>query len=794
MKIGIDLIPLKTYSVTRGIGKYSYDLVKAIIHADRVNRYFLYNVPRQLFNHFQLENVTNAESAAQPCDTDSLDLFIFTSIFELDYDILPDPDEIRCKKAVIMFDLIPVLFWEHYIACIPDSFVSQYFTRLAFVSQFDLIFAISTTTKNDLVDILEIPREKIIVIYSGLSECFHVERSNSKQVQQIKLKYGITRDYLLSTPAFDFRKNIFGIFESFSNLSSDLIEDLDLVLVCTLTPFQKSTLLNMWKDLKLPSDHLILTNYIPTNDLVVLYDGAKMFVFPSFYEGFGIPVLEAMSRECPVVASNVSSLPEVCENAALLVNPYNSWEISSAMDTILRNENVSKTLSALGYEQCQNFSWKKVAQRTLMEFERICPESRDSLRLKAAERNKIAFFTPLGHIHSILSHSCEVLLKELALHYDIDVFIEPDSLSDIAHLTDSVRIFPHTQFDIKKHEYDLFIYWVGNSKEHSYMLKYVFKYPGIVMLQDASLTSLEEDLCTEENRTEMDYERSPDSAVGNHFFPKNIHSSKNPPCHLPIDSLNLSLNLIKEISNKNFMIIVTYEFLKRFLESADGFSNVRFIPISMPPAEMLLANNECIIRDLHLQNRVIVTVFEKIGRDRRIQVLLHSLVKIVREYSIHTVHLVLAGPIEPGIRCEIEQFIHREQLENHITFTESIPYHDMEKFYSISHICVNLCDFATSEISAILDKALMHGIPVITSNIAQYRGYPGNCVWKVDIDLNEIDTLTGFLIELVTNRELRAAMSANSIQYARKNLFSSDMLSDYVSAINQVIRYQKKYN
>jgi glycosyltransferase involved in cell wall biosynthesis len=787
MNIGIDLIPLKTYSVCRGIGKYSHDLVKELVKIDQQNQYFLFNVPDDHFQRFESQNVIVSGKEVSGSDTDNLDIFIFTSFFEWDYPISPHPSEIMCKKAVVVYDLIPILFWDHYISQLPDEMVKIYFDRLALLQHFDIIFTISNATKIDLIELLDIPSEKIVVIYSGLNEEYDKRKRNDEEIERIKEHYGIKRKYLLSTPGYDFRKNIFGIFEAFSLLPPHLIECLDLVLVCNLKPHQKRVLLNIWSELKLPVDHLILTNYIPVDDLISLYDGAELFVFPSFYEGFGIPVLESMSRGCPVVTSAVSSLPEVCESAAILTDPYVAQQTSSAIEEILNNSYVRNKLITLGYEQSKKFSWTRVIQRVLETFNNIKEGfSEKKLTQYTPPPKRIAFFTTLNPVKSGISDYSEELLKNLKKRYVIDIFIDTNYTPTNPDIVRSFDIYQHTFFESKKDQYDLVMYQVGNSKYHSYMYEYLIKYPGIVVLHDAILSYFFEALCIDEERHTLDYKKYLDCVFVNHGYNRYLQSLNIYKKKKSIDYYDLSLNFLKKIIDSNYLTIVHSEFSKRIIDTNVSFSNIHKINLGFSTSHHEMDKDE-IKSNFNLSNVVIISAFGRITRTKRIDVLLSSLAKIIREYDVKNVLLFLVGSVESDMKTEIKRLIRQNHLNEHVRITGYIPNDEFNRYYAITDICVNLRYPSSGETSVTLVNALANGLPVITSNIEQYREYPDDCVWKVDIDSDEVEELTAFLLELIRNKELRKTMSENSLNYGRENHSPEQMLSAYISDIDSII-------
>jgi hypothetical protein len=131
MKIGVDLFPLKTYSFTRGIGKYAYNLIKHLIKIDKENTFYLFNVPDAHLQEFSKKNTIVSTQQPSISDANNMDFFIITSLIELDHELTLDPSEIKCKKCLIFYDLIPIIFWENYIDALPKEMANDYFRRLS---------------------------------------------------------------------------------------------------------------------------------------------------------------------------------------------------------------------------------------------------------------------------------------------------------------------------------------------------------------------------------------------------------------------------------------------------------------------------------------------------------------------------------------------------------------------------------------------------------------------------------------------------------------------------------------
>ena len=217
------------------------------------------------------------------------------------------------------------------------------------------VLADSAATQNDLVRFYGVPKEKITVVYPGRDES--LARVDPAPV---RARYGLAPDYLLHVGTLQPRKNLTPLMDATASLRARW-PGLQLVLAGQ-PGWQAGPIL---AQARAHSDSVRLLDYVPDDDLRGLYSGARAFVFPSLYEGFGFPVLEAMACGTPVVCSNTSSLPEVAGKAALLVDPKNTAALASAIGRLLEDASLRERLIAMGLDQVRRFSWERAAQETL---------------------------------------------------------------------------------------------------------------------------------------------------------------------------------------------------------------------------------------------------------------------------------------------------------------------------------------------------------------------------------------------------------------------------------------------
>jgi glycosyltransferase involved in cell wall biosynthesis len=236
------------------------------------------------------------------------------------------------------------------------------------------IFAVSNFTRNEIEKLFEIPSERIEVVYNAIDERFLRGHATAADRELIAKRYQVTYPFLLYAGRISSHKNVVRMIEAFSALKTELerdqaYPDLKLIIIgddLSGNPDLRRTVVR--SDVQ---NDVRFLGFVPIEVLRIFYDEAKIFVFPSLYEGFGLPPLEAMAHGTPVVTSNVSSLPEVVGNAAVLVNPENVFEIMRALHKVLMDQALRDRMKERGYVQAAKFSWDKSVTRILQAYRQV---------------------------------------------------------------------------------------------------------------------------------------------------------------------------------------------------------------------------------------------------------------------------------------------------------------------------------------------------------------------------------------------------------------------------------------
>jgi len=227
------------------------------------------------------------------------------------------------------------------------------------------IIAVSESTKKDLVEIYKIPAEKIKVVYSGISPVFSMDQEESKNAA-IKKKYRLPDKYILYLGTIEPRKNIIGLIKAFELFKTKyLITDADYKLVIAgAKGWLYQDVFRAYMNSRQKSD-IVFLGFVDNSDKVGIYKNSDLFVYPTFFEGFGFPPLEAMAGSVPTITSSASSLSEAVGGGALTVDPYNIEELAWSINELLANKQLRNKMKERGCEQIKKFSWEKCAQETL---------------------------------------------------------------------------------------------------------------------------------------------------------------------------------------------------------------------------------------------------------------------------------------------------------------------------------------------------------------------------------------------------------------------------------------------
>lgn len=335
MKVGFDISQL---AYKGGVITYTKNLAEELAKNDDLEMIYFYSSMRVPYNGL-LRNVKRFSLPPTALE------FIFNKFRKISIekfigpiDIFHSSDWIQpktsAKKVTTYHDVVPLKYpqWSH------PKIVAVHKKRLELVEkEIDMVIAVSNATKKDLLEISKIPEEKITVIYEGVDERFKPQ--NEKEVEHFRLKYKLPEKFILAIGGIGERRNLKRIKES--------IREYPLIITGETIP------------------------WISDEELPLLYCSASVLLYPSLYEGFGLPILEAMATGTPVITSNISSMPEVGGEASIYVDPDSIEDMRNKIEDIMGNKGLRERMIKKGFIQAKKFTWEKCAMETARVYQEV---------------------------------------------------------------------------------------------------------------------------------------------------------------------------------------------------------------------------------------------------------------------------------------------------------------------------------------------------------------------------------------------------------------------------------------
>jgi len=368
-----------------GVGTYIRNVVRTLGCLDRESDYFLIGSPAKVEECGPLPPNFHTVELHGRDDTfrGNRDFRGIVRRFGCDVVHIPHlfwiPRGLGCPYVLTVHDLLEHMYGSRNASTLRRG-LHFYLTRRV-LRKAARVIAVSQFTKNEIEKLLSIPDDRIEVVYNAIDERFLHGHATQADRELIAQRYLVNYPFILYAGAIRPHKNVVRIIEAFSALKNELLKeseeeqqfrDLKLIIIgddLSSHPRLRRTVVRSGVQ-----NDVRFLGFVPIDVLRIFYDVAKVFVFPSLYEGFGLPPLEAMAHGTPVVTSNTSSLPEVAGNAALLVNPENVFEIRRALQRVLLDPILRARMKQLGYEQAQRFSWTNSVSRILEIYHEVAGE------------------------------------------------------------------------------------------------------------------------------------------------------------------------------------------------------------------------------------------------------------------------------------------------------------------------------------------------------------------------------------------------------------------------------------
>ena len=367
MRVAIDARKLHDF----GIGTYTRNLLRHLARIDRDSEYVLLCHQPDLGIGAQLG--TNFRTVLEPSPNYSIREQIHVpwvlhrerpDVFHAPHYVMPPA--VGCRSLVTIHDCTHLMFPQY----LPNRAAYVYARAVMWgaARRSHRILTVSEASKRDIIHFLNVPPEKIVVVYNAIDERFRVTPSE-EAVARVRERYQLDHRFMLYVGNIKPHKNLVRVVEAFDGLRKRGVDDLMLLIIGD--EISKLPALRRAVHSHKLHKHVRFLGHLPDDTLAILYRLAAVFVFPSLYEGFGLPPLEAMACGAPVVTSNVSSLPEVTGGAAVLVDPYDVESIVNGIARVLSDPALKEELRVKGITRAREFSWERSVARTREIYQEV---------------------------------------------------------------------------------------------------------------------------------------------------------------------------------------------------------------------------------------------------------------------------------------------------------------------------------------------------------------------------------------------------------------------------------------
>jgi glycosyltransferase involved in cell wall biosynthesis len=654
--------------------------------------------------------------------------------------------------ATILYDLIPLIYRHRYLE--NPAIEAWYLRKLDNLRRTSLALAISDSSRDEAIRLVGLSANDCVSISTATDPLFAPQAISPAREAKVRRAFALEKPFVMYTGGIDYRKNIEGLIRAYARLSSDLRAQHQLAIVCSIHQPERERLNRLAKEAGLESNEVMMTGYVSEEDLLALYNLCKLFVFPSWHEGFGLPALEAMACGRAVIGSNTSSIPEVIDRKDALFDPHSDRSISEAIDRVLTNNSLRTELESHGLVQSKKFSWDISARRALEAMEgRLASLQAARPALAFSRRPKLAFVSPLPPERSGISDYSAELIPELARYYEIEVIVAQATVAD-PWITANYPIRNVEWFKTNASTFDRVLYHFGNSSFHQHMFGLLDEAPGVVVLHDFFLSGI---------ISNMDVHGYAPHIWSTHLYQSHGYAAlherfagrKLADFAATIDRYPANLAVLKAASG----VIVHSEESLRLAQKwfgSDAGKDWAVIPLLRTP-RIIDGDSKVAARErLGIPpTEIVICSFGKVGQTKLSQRVLKSWLES-RIADSPSCRLIFVGENDPTpYGQQLETLAQESIARRRILITGWVDRPTFQDWLTVADLCVQLRTLSRGETSAAVLDCMNYGVATIVNSNGSLADLPTDAVHKLpdEFDDSELSRALDALAEDATKRE-----------------------------------------
>lgn len=687
-------------------------------------------------------------------------------------------------SSVTLYDFIPKVFAEQYLA--QPEYRAWYLSRLQALQRFDVMLCISEATRRDAIRLLGIQPERLAVIHAGVGAEFKPLRGDRSEHAALMRRFGIEDRFVLYTGNGDFRKNLTGAIESFAKVPAADRRNVQLVL--NQVGDEKSLREHASQCGLRPRD-LVITGKVSDAELIAMFQSCEVFFFPSLYEGFGLPVLEAMACGAPTISADNSSLGEVVARKDAMFDASRPESGAELLARALRDGDYRENLREFGLQRAGEYTWERTASLSINAWREARQRKEEMVRaprLGMPKRPRVAMVTPLPPQRTGIADYVDELVSPLSRYLDVDLFTDADPESLQAYrLRFNVR--PWQALPGLASRYDSVIYQFGNSPFHAHMVGLLEQVPGVVVLHDVFLSSLF-------------WYMERHGGVADAFRDALAHSHGRGALSVLADEGDMAARSrypasLRVIEGAEALIVHSahsLEVIERY------FPDSRRPVISVAPMPLRLRPSSDGTPDLRKATRarlglaadeVLLVSFGFLA-DTKLNHLLLEAVAGLPSALQQKIRLVFVGENDGGeygasITEQVRALAGQVKVE--ITgFADDALYRD---YLEAADIAVQLRAISRGETSKAVYDCMAHGLPTIVNDYASFAELPAQVVRKVEAR-PDAAVLSAAIAALIEDDEGRRLLGSYAYGYIRRQHDPDITARVYASAVEEARRHR----